>query len=693
MTDTILPSMRIIAELRTRVKAYFVRKFRTREVLKVFKAAHKQELSIVPLQSWPVVQARQTQEIALIKAGKLNITDRKSWAWPFMPQSVYRMSTPVMKTLPYNMRRMSRTPVPRRAMNLVKNAIINQDWEIRAIEGSVPIDDDNEQRDRIKIATKLFEHPNNEDSFQTWAEKGLEDFLILGSFVAEMRYTPDPERPLKMWTVNTESVRIFMAWSEDTPDMPRYAQMTGLKGERGAILFYNDEILYIKDNESTDNPFGLGCMEVAFQSVNDFLAIQRMAGMAGADQIHKTWLWWEQPQTDSTYQILRRHIQNEIEGQAKVSIIGGAKKPEVLEINPVLIEDLLLPWQEMLIRMIANAFNISAMALNITNDINKAVGQVLDDKDFRAAVVPLAKRLQSAYTRHLLHRKLGWTDLEFAFIGLDDPDKETQMDLCARLYSTNAEVPNGIRKAMGLNPFDSPFAELTQMEAMIVMAEVTAAIQDQAADKAMGRQVAMSNYQQQQMLPQTSEQGQGTDGNTDSGGGGGTQQPEQGNGGPPQSGPPKPVNLGKGQPGTGTVKLPQMTPTQFPVAGTKMNASQIASMNLGEIMMAMDCGLLPKAKYLLRAMEQQDPSILEQMTEQVREFLEELAEEENKPEPRTSLAVVKAWRKQQAKRLLLQNSRVSNFSEWLYKTGGMSVKGQPLKDKGIPGKPPDVMGV
>jgi len=106
--------MRIVAELRTRVKAYFVRKFRTRKILKVFKAAHAQELSATPLQSWPIVQARHSQEVALIKAGKLQITDRKSWAWPFMPQSIYRMSTPVMKTLPYNMRRMSRTPVPRR---------------------------------------------------------------------------------------------------------------------------------------------------------------------------------------------------------------------------------------------------------------------------------------------------------------------------------------------------------------------------------------------------------------------------------------------------------------------------------------------------------------------------------------------------------------------------------------------------
>lgn len=681
--------MRIVAELRTRIKAYFVRKFRTQKILKVFKAAHAYEMSMAPVQSWPVVQARHSQEIALIKAGKLQITDRKSWAWPFMPQSIYRMSTPVMKTLPYNLRRMARTPVPRRAMNLVKNAIINQDWEIRAIDGTAPLADDDEQQERIKIATKMFEHPNEEDSFQTWSEKGLEDFLLLGSFVSEMRYTPDPNRPLKMWTVNTESVRIFMAWAEDTPDMPRYAQMTGLKGERGAILFYNDELLYIKDNESTDNPFGLGCMEVAFQSVNDFLGVQRMAGMAGADQVHKTWLWWEQPQADATYQILRRHIQNELEGQAKVSIIGGAKKPEVIEINPVTIEDLLLPWQEMLIRMIANAFNISAMSLNITNDINKAVGQVLDDKDFRAAVVPLAKRMQSALTRHVLHRKLGWTDLEFAYVGLDDPDKETQMDLCARMYSTNAETPNGIRKAMGLAPLDTPFAELTQQEAMIVMAEVTGEIQDRQADKALGRQVAMS-----QLMAPPPGPADGTGGDNPSGKENG-ESPEQGEDGSPQQGggPSKPVDLSKGQPGTGTIKLPQMKPTQFPVAGTGMTAAQIAEMDIDSFIEAISDGRLPRPDRLLRAMQSQDPSVLEEMQEQVREFLEELAEEKKKPEPKTPKQVVEEWRKKQGQRLARQNSRISNYSEWLYKTGGINVYGKPNKDVGKPGVPPPIVGV
>jgi hypothetical protein len=346
---------------------------RVREVERAFRTAHAQELTITPVADLPLVKARQAMEIDHVRAGKLSIVDRKSWAYPFLPATVQRLSMPVQKTTPYNLRRFSRTPVARRAMNLIKNAVIQQPWEIRA-KADADVDDETEQAERIKIATQMFSHPNNVDSHQTWIEMGIEDMCIMGAFACELTFTPNPQRPLKMWMVNVESIRIFVSWSESTPDLPHYAQMTGLQGERGAILFYDDELMYIRDNPATDNPFGLGKLEVAFQSLNDLLGVQRMAGMAGSDQVHKTWLWWEQPQTDQAYQIVRRHIQNELEGQAKISIVGGMKKPEVIEVQPTTEDDLLINWQEMLIRMIGNAFDMSGMALGIEHDVNRAVG-------------------------------------------------------------------------------------------------------------------------------------------------------------------------------------------------------------------------------------------------------------------------------------------------------------------------------
>jgi portal protein len=685
--------MGLLLRLHTLILAYFVKFFRIRATLKVFRESHSLELSQTPMNMWPLTMGRQARELDAVRAGKLEavqnpgIVDRKSWAWPFLPSSVNRLAVPILKSSPYNLRRMSRTPVPRRAINLIKGAIISQPWDIRPIEGTDIIDDESEddQKERIHIAKKIFTHPNNQDSFQTFVEMGIEDMCVLGAFCAELTLSLDPERPLKSWNVNVDSVRIFPSWSESLLDMPHYAQMTGLKGERGAILFYDDEMLYIKDNPSTDNPFGLGKMEIGFMSISDLIGVQGMAGRAGADQIHKTFLWWSAPQSESAYQIVRRHIQNELEGQAKLSIIGGMQKPDVVDVNPVKPEDLLLDWQEMLIRMIANAFDMSAMALGVEHDVNRAVGEVLNDKDFRSAVVPMARRLMEGFTRKILHNKLGWYDLEFAFLNLDDPDAETKMGLYSKMYSANAITPNQIRKGMMMEPLDSPFADLTQFECMLLNIEAMGNQQDKQADHAAQRQMAV----QQMMQPPEQPQEPGATPDTQEqrqipgqpppkqlgpgrqpppqGGGGGMTPGSAAKGGQPPS--PKPLSLPK-----------------FPIAGSKYTAKQVAMMPINQVQDVYKASGLGASEFLTQ-MDDQEPGILQELREEIREFFEqELEEEQKKPKKKTPPKLLEKWRKELAIKLRQDNKRPKDFGIWQYKHGVQVGKpGGPTKVK--PGKP------
>ena len=672
----------------------FLKYFRTRQVLQVFEASHVSELRDTPITQWPMLKQKHRQEIAAVKAGQLDIVDRKSWSWPFLPASINRLSVPVQKSSPYNLKRFGRTPVPRRAMNIIKSAVISQSWEVRA-KDDVLVDDKDEQKERIRIASRIFEHPNNQDSFQTFIEQGLEDFLSYGGFCCEIGVTVDPMRPVKLWAVNVESIRKFLAWSESTPDMPRYAQMTGLKGERGAICFYDDEMFYMMDNPSTDNPFGLGKLEVGFTMINYLLGIHDMAGKAGADTVHKTWLWWSQPQSDSAYQIIRRHIQNDLEGQAKVSIIGGMQKPDVLEINPVLEQDLLLNWQEMLIRMIANAFDMSAMALGIEHDVNRAVGTVLADRDFRTAVVPTAKRLQEVFTRKILHSKLGWMDLEFVFLNLDDPDRETMGDMMSRMYSANAVTPNEYRAAMGKERLDSPFADLTQFECMLINMEAMAKVQNQSADQAANRQLQVqqksTQMQQDMQRQQEMEQYGGYQDQGDQGGGG------QGGGQPQQTQQPSgeeaplkmtPGNVAKGgqPPSPKPMSLPK-----FPIAGSRWTASAIAQMPVNSLVDRMLSGQLPKSpSKLLAQMQAQEPGILEQMTDEIREFFDEAIEQEEQEtqKRKTPKQQIKKWETLAKQRYGKNAKRTNDMSQWLYEKGRFAGKPGGPSRTNQPGLPP-----
>lgn len=657
----------LLVRLHVNLLAWVVKYFRTRRLVTAFASAHAEELRSAHPFEWPVIMARQHGEMKAIRAGKLDqtITQRKSWAFPFLPASIQRLSVPIMKATPYNLRRMSRTPVPRRAMNMIKGSMIAQPWAIKAIKDVDPSDGQQGQEERIRIGQSAFNHPNNDDSFQTFLEMGLEDYLTCGAFVAELRLTPDINRPFKMWTVNVESIRMFVDWTEDTPDKPRYAQMTGLKGERGAVLFYDDELMYLRDNPSNDTPFGIGCMEVAFQSVSSFLGVQDMAGRAGTDQIHKTFLWWEQPQNVAHYDIVRRHIQNELEGQAKLSLIGGMKKPEVVEVTPVAEADLLMGWQELLIRMIANAFNMSAMTLGVEHDINRAVGEVLGDSDFRSAVVPTAKRLQEAFTRRILHDRLGWYDLEFLFLSLDDPDPQTKMDMYSRMYGANAITPNEIREGMRMERSESPFADLTQFESMMVNFMAQQEMQERQADSGMARQQQMQEQMQPKQLPVPGGE-EGEEEETPFG--------------------ERSKQLSPGQPGmnkSAAPKAPQaLKLPKFPITGSRYSAAQIARMPINRVTDVF-AGTGLSAFGFLRAMDEQEPGILQTLSDEVKQFFEERLREEKKPRTKIAPALMKRWIKDLGIKRKKQDSREDEYSEYLRK-GGAGYK-QRNKDVGRAG--------
>lgn len=513
--------------------------------------------------------------------------------------SVHRLQQPILKNVPYQIRRFSETPIPRRAINLIKNSIVmTLRWEVRENSEVNEVTPDIEKR--IRIATKCFKHPNRQDSWRTFSEKVIEDIILGGYGCFEPRITPDAKRPIMMWPVDGSSIRLYPDWTESMADVkPRYAQMTGMKGERGIIAFYDKELVYIKDNSRSCTPFGLGKMEVAFQMTNYFLGSQDAAGKAGADQIHKTMLWWNAPQQNANMQTVRRYITNELEGQSKISLLAGMPKPELVDIKAVTPEDLLLEWQSFQIKIIGAAFDISPISLNMTEDVNKAVGKVMSDQDFMSAVVPMAIRLAEAYTNEVLHKRLGWEDLEFVFLGLEDPDQLTKATIQQRKYQMNAITPDEIREDEGKPPIEGGWGRLTMSQYMILIAQATA----------MARGTAP---------------------------GGGTGMPGMGQGG----------GFSQGQ-------LPQSTGGvgSGMGIGAGFSTDDIAQMSPEDIEWLQQQGLLPETDDLTDQMEQQAPGILQTLTQQLKDFFDVVDEIDEEGEAHSKPSKVsKADEKEQLKK-------------------------------------------
>lgn len=648
--------------MKTRYNSWQARKikeFRTEEIAKTLCIAHAAELAQTPGELWPVTKARQAKEIAAVRDGNVTIVDRRSWQFPYLPSSISRIRQPILKQTPFNIRRFAKSPIPRRAVNLIKNGVISLEWDVLPLKGTFDSADP-DTKTRIEAAKNVFNHPNGTDSFQSFIEACIEDFLLLGAMAIEPQVTPDPSRPFKMWSVDASTIRVFPTWSEsEKEDEPRFAQMTGLLGERGIVPFMDDELIYLKDNPSNETPFGLGKMEVAFQSIVHFLGVQEMAGRSGADQMHKTWLWWPGSISQSHVDQIRRHVTNDLEGQAKVSLVSGAPKPELIEITPVQEADLLLNWQELLIRIICLAFDMSP-AKFLERDVNRSTGEVLEDADFRSAVVPVALKIAEGFTRFFLHRLMGWDDLEFKFLNLEDPDIATKVKIAQQLYACNATTANEIRASMGKPALATPMANLTQIELILINTEAAANIQNQNADKASQRQLGVQ--QQQMQMYQQSQQGQPDQNQEEDQGQQQQQKPDK-----------KGKNVGEEQaaaaPGTAatvpSVKAPTLVPPKLPaapvlpklpavaipkmpMAGCRLNARQVANMNSNDLAAAINSGLLTSDIALLcDQMETQEPGILEQVSEELRDYLELLQDKQKELDDESDVDITDKDKKEQ----------------------------------------------
>src|SRR5258708_1202851 len=280
---------------------------------------------------------------------------------------------------------------------------------------------------RVRSLTDNCDAPNPDDSFRSLAEQVLEDIIVGGYGAIEVQASGDAARPLVLWPVDGASIRMNLEW-DGSPRGQRYMQVNDQSSAHSKIRLDDDELIYIRLNPRTHTPFGLGRLEVAFETVDAFLGAHRYASRLASNSVVQYALWM-QDLTPEHHERLIRWWQDEIEGTGRVPILSVESKPEVLRFGGGTDADLRLQWQEFLLRVIADAFDLPPFYLGIDRDVNRSTAEEYNDLAFRQAIVPTARLLAEHLTRDAIQKKLGWNDLEFVFAELDtqDPLEEAQI--------------------------------------------------------------------------------------------------------------------------------------------------------------------------------------------------------------------------------------------------------------------------
>ena len=377
------------------------------------------------------------------------VVQRKTVALPSILGPYPSAQRALPKPTPANLRRFAETPLVRRAINLIKDRVASLDWQVRLKRDYTPEKVGYAAR-KAAILRRTLEAPNNSDSFRTLIEQVLEDALVGGFGAIEMDLTGDPEQPFELWPVDGATIRINPKW-DGSPDSPRYAQATGLGGGEGLIPLNDDELIYLRMNPRTHTPFGLGPLEVAFETVNTFLSAHRFAGKLASNSVVQYALWLNET-SPAQQERLIRWWQDEIEGTGRVPILSTEQKPEVLRFAQGTDADLRLQWQEFLIRMVANAFGLPPLLLGLEQNVNRSTATELMDEAFHSAITPLARLLAEHLTRDLIAKRLGWREFEFVFNELDSRDEMSEIQIQTALLAAGVLTVNEVRAMRGLAP-------------------------------------------------------------------------------------------------------------------------------------------------------------------------------------------------------------------------------------------------
>lgn len=159
---------------------------------------------------------------------------------------------------------------------------------------------------------------------------------------------------------------------------------------------------------------------------------------------------WLNEATPEQHDRLIRWWQDEIEGTGRVPLLSCEQKPEVLRFAGGTDADLRLQWQDALIRMIANAFELPPMLLGMQHDVNRTTAGEMANEAFQSAVVPVAKLLAEHITRDLFAKKLGWREFEFCFNSLESRDEMQEVQIQTALLSAGVLTVDEVRQMRGL---------------------------------------------------------------------------------------------------------------------------------------------------------------------------------------------------------------------------------------------------
>lgn len=340
------------------------------------------------------------------------------------------------------LRNFAKTPVCRRAINIIKNGILNCPWRIEKAD----MNDENDYTVAIQTLERCLRQPNNGDTFNSLFGAVIEDILTGDCGAVEICMGADQTRPVWLYPVDGFTIRVGVNRVHKPTDI-KYRQR---RIDGGEVDLADQDLMYLKGTNFTNTPLGCAPVEAAFKIINYLLEAQKYASTVASRAIPKFLVNLGEGATKQDIDAFRKYFQEEIVGTGNVPIIGGTKGVAGEQIAPAGDDGLYLQWQHFLTVVVAYTFGVDPKRFNEGSQTDRSTVAEQKDNILEEAVIPLANLIADQINKKILAR-LGLADrLVFRFVFEDNETRKKQKsDRVLQEFNADILTVNEARQLLG----------------------------------------------------------------------------------------------------------------------------------------------------------------------------------------------------------------------------------------------------
>lgn len=349
--------------------------------------------------------------------------------------------------------------------------------------------------------------PDNQQSLRSWMKMALKEVLEIDALTI-YRHTDRIGRIYGLEIMDGSHIKPLLNERGRKPngDFPAYEQF--LHGVPAAF-FRRDEILYLRETERIDSPYGFSRVERIILRVNQALRKQNkdLATFTDGNMPAGTLEPPDDGTTDWTPEQLLIYQEmwdgmlagnDSIKARIKV-IPPGAK------FNKTDPDDIMTPFDQFLLNVTVAAFGITMSELGFTENVNKASGETQEGVIYRRAMAPIMDLFGELFTQVM--EADGETDLMATWKAFEEPeDLKTKAEAWDILVKNGTQSTSQAAYALGLKP-------LVETEPFVVVPGQGLTFLSDAMDPAMrqgAKDAKLAGFEQQQNPPEVQGNEQGT---------------------------------------------------------------------------------------------------------------------------------------------------------------------------------------